>query len=220
VPSAAVPRAIADAPPSGATLLTRLPGRVSAVLPRGDGVVFIGTFDAGLYRFDPARDDGPVAVGELRGRERFVDALVEHDGRIVAATHRGAVVLRADGKRLGEIAPGEAVSSLAVVDGALVAGTAHGLWTGGGPVTGAPRATDVNPGAMARLGGTIFIGTEGAGLLQLAGSDVTRPSDWRSARISAVAATTHLFIGTEDGELWTLPAAQPLAAAASKIFWI
>jgi ligand-binding sensor domain-containing protein len=317
VPSPAVPRAIADAPPSGATLLARLPGRVSAVLPCSDqarGVLFIGTFDGGLYRFDPARDTAPIAVGNLEGRERFVDALVEHDGRIVAATHRGAVVLRSDGKRLGVIAPGEAVSSLAVVDGQLVAGTAHGLWTGAASVIGAPLgergpsgetlrvtalavtrarlwigtpdgvyaiarplraaavarwqplvfgsppaqtnvvtalaplgdgvvagtddgglvlvrddgvralplsealANDVNPGAMAHLGGTIFVGTEGAGLLQLAGSDVTRPSDWRRARISAVAAGTRLFLGTEDGELWTLPAAQPLAA--SRIFWM
>ncbi|MDB4967097.1 MAG: Vault protein inter-alpha-trypsin domain protein [Myxococcales bacterium] len=318
VPSAAVPRAIADAPPSGATLVTRLPSRVSAVLPRSDGSVFIGTFDEGLFRFDPARGGAPVAVGGLEGRERFVDALVEHDGRVIAATHRGAVVVGGDGTRLGVLAPGEAISSLAVVDGALVAGSARGLWTGastvtGSPVTGSPlgergptgeilrvtalavtrarlyvgtpdgvyvlqrpltaqvarwqplvfgappaetnvvtalaplgdgvvagtddgglvlvrddgvsalplteaRANDVNPGAMAHFGGTIFVGTEGAGLLQLAGSDVTRPSDWRRARISAVAAGARLFLGTEDGELWALPAAQPLAA--SRIFWI
>ena len=122
--------AIGDAIVGEATERTQLPGRISAILPRPDGVVFIGTFDSGLYRFDPARDGAPREVAALDGRERFVDALAEWNGRVVAATHRGALVLAPDGTRSGVLAAGQAVSSLAVANGELVLGTAHGLWRG------------------------------------------------------------------------------------------
>lgn len=319
-PSAPAPPprlAIAEGPAVRASLLATLPSRVSAILADGEGVVFVGTFDAGVFRFDPARDREPVAVGGLAGRERFVDALVEHEGRIVVGTHRGAVVLALDGERLGVVAAPETVSALAVVDGELVLGTAHGLWAGtppapleartpeGGPlrvtalaaagerlwigtsdglyalsrplraevaawyplVFGAPpsstdvvtaltslddgvlagtdhgvlagtddgglarataggvealrfsdaRANDVNPGALARLGDTVFVGTEGAGLVAVAkaGTVAARPRDWPRARVSAVAAGARLYVGTEEGELWTI---QP--EAASRIFWM
>jgi ligand-binding sensor domain-containing protein len=309
VPSRAPRLPIADGPAVRAALLVTLPSRISAILARADGVVFVGTFDAGVFRFDPAHAGAPVAVGALQGRERFVDALVEHDGRIVVGTHRGAVLLAPDGARLGVVATDEAVAALAVVDGELVLGTAHGLWAGTPPapldargpdgeplrvtalaassarvwigtatgvyalsrplhaevarwyplVFGVPpastdvvtalvplddgvlagtddgglarvtvegvqalpfsdrRANDVNPGALARLGDGVFVGTEGAGLLRVAasGAVAARPRDWPRARVSAVAAGARLYVGTEEGELWTI---QP--EAASSIFWM
>ena len=121
---------------------TQLPGRISAILPRADGVVFVGTFDSGLYRFDPAHDRSPREVAALDGRERFVDALVEWKGRIVAGTHRGAVVLAPDGRRAGVLAAGQAVSSLAVVGDELLIGTAHGLWRGGDDAPAGERGPD------------------------------------------------------------------------------
>jgi hypothetical protein len=133
-PSTATPRAIKDAPPLPTRLELRLPARISAILPRPDGVLFIGTFDEGLWRFDAARDRAPVEVGELHGRERFVDALCEHRGHIVAGTHRGAILLDGTGQRHGVVAAGEAVQALAVADGRLVLGTTHGLWVDGAPL--------------------------------------------------------------------------------------
>jgi ligand-binding sensor domain-containing protein len=111
-----------------ATETTRVPGRISAILPRSDGTVIIGTFDSGLYRFDPRHDRVPVEVGALDGRERFVDTLATYEGHVIVGTHRGALVLSPAGARLGVIAAGEAVSSLAVAGGELLVGTAHGLW--------------------------------------------------------------------------------------------
>ena len=109
---------------------SRVPGRVSALLPRSDGSVLVGTFDSGLWRVVPRSGRAPVEIGALEGRERFVDALVEWDGHVIAGTHRGALVLSPDGARAGVLAAGEAVSSLAIVDGDLIIGTAHGLWRG------------------------------------------------------------------------------------------
>lgn len=289
---------IGDGAPVHPLELATLPARISAILPRPDGVLFIATFDAGVYRFDPACDRAPVEVGGLAGRERFVDALAEHQGRVIVGTHRGAVVLAPDGQRVGLFGEAEAVAALAVVDDALVLGTAHGLWAGAPPaplgilgpdgetlrvtalaaaggrlfvgtadgvyvvsrplaaqvarwiplVFGAPaastnvvtalaplgdgvlagtddggvvfvdattvralpltsaRANDVNPGAMARAGADVWLGSEGAGLLRVsAAGTVTRPIDWRAANVSAVAAGARLFVGGEGGELWSLP---------------
>ncbi|MGZ3408356.1 MAG: hypothetical protein ACXVAN_18025, partial [Polyangia bacterium] len=120
----------------------RLPGRISAILPRADGILFVGTFDSGLWRFDPARDRAPREVGSLAGRERFVDALTEWRGHVVAGTHRGAILLSPDGARAGAVAAGEAVSSLALVGDELVVGTAHGLWRGSDDAAAGERGPD------------------------------------------------------------------------------
>jgi ligand-binding sensor domain-containing protein len=292
VPSTAARLAIADGPAVQASLLSTLPARVSAILERGDGVVFVGTFDAGVFRFDPARDRAPVAVGGLQGRERFVDALAEHDGRIVVGTHRGAVLLAPDGTRAGVVAADEAVAALAVVDGELVLGTAHGLWAGTPPapldargpegeplrvtalaasderlwigtaegvyalstplraevaswhplVFGAPAASTNVVTALALLDDGVLAGTDDGGLVRVtiggvqalpfgdarandvnpglvrfapSGLVAARPRDWPRARVSAVAAGGRLYVGTEEGELWTIQ-----LNAASRIFWM
>lgn len=291
-----------------ATERTRVPGRVSAILPRADGTLFIGTFDSGLYRFDPNRDRAPAEVGALSGRERFVDALVEHDGRIVVATHRGAVVLSPGGARLGVLAAGEAISSLVVAGDELLLGTAHGLWRArddaalgerspegetlritaltatrgrvwiGTPegvyaiatpataqvaywhplVFGSPgassnvvtalapladgvlagtddggtvfvddasvdarpfadrRANDINPGALLRAGDDVFVGTEGAGLIAVAGSHARRIGNSSGGRISAVALGAELWFGSEEGAIYSLAVPLPLTSAPAR----
>lgn len=303
VPSTAPRVRIVDGPAVGATLEATLPSRVSAILLRSDGGVFAGTFDAGVFRID---GDRAVAVGNLQGRQRFVDAMIEYRGWTVVGTHRGAVFLGGAGP-VGALADGEAVAALAIVDGDLVLGTAHGLWVGGVPfdargsdgeplrvtalavaagrlwvgtsdgvyslprplraepakwmplVFGTPPATtnvvtalaplddgvlvgtddgglvrvavdgvralpfierganDVNPGALARFGDGIFVGTEGAGLVRVGalGAPAMRPRDWQRRRVSALSAGGALWIGTEEGEIWTIH-----ANAASRIFWM
>jgi ligand-binding sensor domain-containing protein len=285
----------------------RVPGRVSALLPRRDGSLLVGTFDSGLWRIDPRSGRSLLEIGALDGRERFVDALVEWQGHVVAGTHRGAIVLSPDGARAGVLAGGEAVSSLAVVGDELLIGTAHGLWRGrddapvgergpdgetlrvtalavtgdrvwiGTPdgvyaivtpatagsaewhplVFGSPgatsnvvtalvpladgvlagtddggtvfvsdagvdarpfadkRANDVNPGALARVGDRVFVGTEGAGLVGIDGARMhaRRLGGTCAARISAVtAADGTLWFGSEEGAVYS--------CAASRIFWI
>jgi ligand-binding sensor domain-containing protein len=153
---------IADGAIGEATERTQLPTRISAILPLPDGVVFIGTFDGGLFRFDPARDTAPREIAALDGRERFVDALAEWNGHVVAATHRGAVVLAPDGARAGILAAGQAVSSLAVAGNELVLGTAHGLWRGRDDVAVGERGPDgetLRVTALAATGDHVWIGT-------------------------------------------------------------
>ena len=157
VPSTAPRMKIVDGPAVGATLEATLPSRVSAIVVRHDGVAFAGTFDRGVYRID---GEQAVPVGGLDGRERFVDAMIEHEGHVVVGTHRGAVLLSGDGERDGVLAAGEAVSSLAIVDGDLVLGTAHGLWVGGQRLD--VRGSDGEPlrvTALATAAGRLWIGT-------------------------------------------------------------
>jgi ligand-binding sensor domain-containing protein len=113
-----------------AQIVTRLPARVTAIAELANGVLFVATFDAGLHRYDARRDRVPVAVAELAGRERFVDALLPFSDGVVAGTHRGALVLDKDGRRRAVLAAGETVTALANVDGQLLIGTPHGLYAG------------------------------------------------------------------------------------------
>lgn len=159
VPSATPPQPIAIGPAAGARRVATLPARITAVATL-DGALFLGTFDAGLFRFDPARDAAPVAVGDCDGRERFVDALLVRGGRVVAGTHGGALVLDGRGRRVETLADAEAVAALADVDGALVLGTAHGLWTDGAPLdVHGPDGEPLRVTALAVAGRSLYIGT-------------------------------------------------------------
>lgn len=199
---------------------TRVPGRISAILPLYDETLFIATFDEGLYRFDPHRDRAPVPVGALDGRERFVDALVLHGDHVVAATHRGAVVLATDGARAGVLAAGEAVSSLATADDELILGTAHGLWRGSddrpvgerGPDGETLRVTALAVGERSnRRGPRLFVGTAD-GVYILATPLAAQVARWQPLVFGTPAASTNVvtalatlgdgvIAGTDDGGL-------------------
>ena len=205
---------IADGAIGEATERTQLPARISAILPRADGVVFIGTFDGGLFRFDPARDSAPREIAALDGRERFVDALAEWNGHVVAATHRGAVVLAPDGARAGVLAAGQAVSSLAVAGDELVLGTAHGLWRGRDDVAVGERGPDgeiLRVTALAATGDHVWIGTPD-GVYEVRAPLRAQAALWHPLVFGSPGATSNVVTalalagdgvvaGTDDGGL-------------------
>jgi hypothetical protein len=175
-------------------------GRVTAILEDRDGALWIGTFDAGLFRAerppavtpavspaDPERGSPPppVEVPGLRGRERFVNALVEHDGLVWVATQGGLLGLDGERRALTLLA-GEAVTAVAGA-GPLYAGTGRGVFR-------------ISAG-------------DGAEPLEAAG-----PSG-EPLRVTALAASgSHLWIGTSSGA-YSLPlatAAAPLLARAAR----
>lgn len=141
-----------------------IPCRVAALLAGADGSIWIGGFDRGVFRISRA-GEAARPVGDLDGRERFVNALAAHAGRVWAGTYRGIVEMDASGARVGVHLPALAVEALAQVGGALVAGTTRGLYrfeAGAGfarlPVVGwdgeAIRAT-----ALAASGDRLWIGS-------------------------------------------------------------
>lgn len=205
-----------DEAPARATERARLPGRVSALLPRGDGTVLAGTFDGGLWRVDAARGGAPVEIGALGGRERFVDALAEWNGHVVVGTHRGAVLLAPDGARAGVLAAGEAVSSLAVAADELYLGTAHGLWRGRDDVPvgeRGPAGETLRITALAAAADRLWIGTpDGVYALALPAGPpaAARVAAWHPLVFGARAASSNVvtalaplgagvLAGTDDG---------------------
>jgi hypothetical protein len=169
--------------------LARVPGRVTALLVEsgreegGDEVLWIGTFDAGLFRL-AGGELSPVAG--LRGRERFVNALASHEGLVWAATQGGAAAFDGERRALTLLA-GEGVGALAAAGGTLYAGTARGLFrlsAGGGaePVeaTG-PSGEPLRVTALAAGAATLWIGTA-SGAYSLPLASATAPLLARTAR--------------------------------------
>jgi ligand-binding sensor domain-containing protein len=103
--------------------VARVSARVTALLRGADGALWIGTFDDGLYRLDGEL----VPIDGLRGRQRFVNALAEHDGLVWVATQGGLVAFDGDRRAL-TVLGGEGVTALVQAGGALYAGTARGLF--------------------------------------------------------------------------------------------
>ncbi len=161
----------------------RVPGRVTA-LASLDGVLFAGTFDQGLYRL-AAPGDPPRRAGELAGKERFVNALVESGGYLWAGTLGGVVVVDPAGRRVAVATP-RAVEALVVTPAGVVAGTPSGpeLLAPGLPaqdlaVTG-PSGERVRVTALAVSGGRLWMGSP-SGAYSLVLAEVGAPLGPRRA---------------------------------------
>ncbi len=218
LPAAAVP--LAEGPRWTGQEVARVGARVTALLETADGELWIGTFDRGVLRAG-AEGLAPEPVAGLAGRQLLVNALAEHDGLVWAATQGGLVAF--DGERPAlALLGGEAVTALAVVRGALYAGTARGLHR----VTvddGAERVDvagasgePLRPTALAASGERLWIGTaSGLYALPLASLDaplLARTARWHPlvfgdppAETNVVTALATLgdgaVAGTDDGGL-------------------
>jgi hypothetical protein len=211
--------ALAELPPCRAEELARVGRRVAAVLAASDGALVVGTFDAGIVRIAP--DGGAAAVEGLEGRERFVNALAEHDGLVWAATQGGLVALDGERRALGAL-DGEGVTALAVAHGRLYAGTARGVFRvtaerGAEPlaVTG-PDGEPLRVSALAASGARLWIGTPaGAYAVPLANLEAPllgRTASWHPLVFGTAPAETNVvtalapidggaIAGTDDGGL-------------------
>lgn len=204
--------------------VARVGGRVTALLAASDGALHVGTFDGGLLRLpatggpDPAAD--PAAL-PLSGRERFVNALAEHEGLVWAATQGGAVAFDGE-RRVLALLPADGVTSLAAAGAALYAGTPRGLFrlsVGGGaePVEArGPGGEPLRVSALAAGGGLLWIGTSsGVYALSLAAAEaplLARTARWHPLVFGDPPATTNVVTalvpleggvvaGTDDGGL-------------------
>ena len=186
-----------------------------------------------------ASDD--VAVGERGpdGETLRVTALAAAGGRLFVGTPEGVYVVNtplrsqvASWRPLVFGAPGASsnvVTALVAMSDGAVAGTDDGglVFVGDETIAALPfaeaRANDVNPGALARRGDRLLVGTEGAGLIALDDARHAHRIGGRG-RISAVAAGAQIWFGSDDGVLYSLapPASAPAGArqtvAASRIF--
>ena len=199
-----------------ASEVARVGARVTALLEDREGQLWIGTFDAGLFRAG-AEELSPV--GGLRGRERFVNGLAEHDGLLWAATQGGLLALDGD-RRVATLLAGEGVTALAVARGLLYAGTARGLFrisiSEGAEAEDAagPSGEPLRVTALAASATRLWIGTSsGAYSLPLATAAaplLARTARWQPLVFGEPAAETNVVTalapiaggavaGTDDG---------------------
>ncbi|WP_279426803.1 ligand-binding sensor domain-containing protein, partial [Anaeromyxobacter terrae] len=213
------PAALAELPPCASEPLARLGRRVTAVLSAADGATVVGTFDDGVVWLGP--DGAAEAVLGLEGRERFVNALAEHDGLVWAATQGGLVALDA-AREAFVLLRGDGVTTLARAGARLYAGTARGVFRisadrGAEPmaVTG-PDGEPIRATALAATATDLWIGTaSGAYALPLASLDaplLSRTATWHPLVFGAPGAATNVvtalaplgegaLAGTDDGGL-------------------
>jgi hypothetical protein len=223
-----------------ASPLAAVAGRPTALLRAADGALWAGTFEDGLFRLAPG--ELPAAVPGLAGRERFVNALAEHDGLVWAATQGGLLALDGD-RRVLLLLPDDGATALARAGGALLAGSPRGLFRvsaarGAEPVPVAgPSGEPLRVTALAEGGGELWIGTA-AGAFALPLAAIEAPLLARTARavplvFGAPGAETNVVTalagdargavaGTDDGGLVRLrregePTAVRFADARARI---
>jgi hypothetical protein len=202
------PAELGEGPPCALAELARAGARVTALLLSSDGVLHVGTGDGGVLRLDPA-DGEDLGAPALRGRERLVNALAEHEGLVWAATRGGAVALDGE-RRVLSVLPGDDVTALAAAGSALYAGTARGVFRisaeeGAMPVeaTG-PSGEPLRVTALAASGGRLWIGTA-SGAYSLPLAEVEAPLLARTARWHPLAPAG------ENGDAGGVSALAPLA---------
>jgi hypothetical protein len=222
------PLPLPEGAPCDVEELARVGARVTALLRAADGDLWIGTFEDGLVRRDAA---GEEQAPPLEGRERFVNALAEHDGLVWAGTQGGLLAFDAD-RRVLSLLAGEGVTALVRARGALYAGTARGLHRVG--VDGALRVEATGPAgeplrvtALAAAGGLLWIGTaSGAYTLPLAAVEaplLQRTARWHPLVFGEPGAETNVVTalaplgggvvaGTDDGGVVRLDASGEVAA--------
>lgn len=212
------PAALEDLAPCRARERARAGSRVTALLPASDGALWIGTFDAGLYRL--GRAGPPLEVGGALGRERFANDLAEHRERVFAATQGGLLVLAPDGRRTSLLVPGTAVTALVRSGDRLYAGTARGLLRvapDGAEVVPVqdPEGRAIRVAALAASGPLLWIGTsDGAFSVPVADLEGGGPftARWRPLVFGDPPADTDVvtalapfeggvLAGTDDGGL-------------------
>lgn len=199
---------LSDLPGAAAVEVARVGARITAVLEDREGALYLGTFDAGLFRAGTEI----AAVPGLRGREHFVNALALHDGLVWAATQGGLIAIDGD-RRAMTVLGGEGVTALAQARGALYAGTARGIFrisaaAGAEPVEAAgPSGEPLRVTALAASASRLWIGTaSGAYSLPLALAE---------APLLAREARWHpLVFGTPPAETNVVTALAPLADGA------
>ncbi len=179
------PAELAGGPACPLAEVAHVGSRVTALLVASDGALHVGTFDGGLVRL-ASPQGGEAGALSLEGRERFVNALAEHDGLVWAATQGGLVAFDGE-RRVLALLRGEGVTALARAGSRLYAGSARGLFRitvgeGAEPVHAAgPSGEPIRVTALARSGGRLWIGTaSGAYTLPLA--SVEAPLLARTAR--------------------------------------
>jgi ligand-binding sensor domain-containing protein len=224
-PPAAPRRPILDGPERAVRALGRLPARVTALLRAHDGALYVGTFDQGVFRIGSG---GAAPLGVLEGRERFVNALVEHEGTVVAGTYRGAIALAPDGTRRATFLRGRAVEGLLIDGDQLLLGTERGVFRADGRevlthgVLGEPiRAT-----ALARSAGRLWVGSPD-GVWSIAWPFAGAPPSWHPLVFGEPGADTNVvtalvpvsggvLAGTDDGGVVRVTAAGARAVRFSE----
>jgi len=186
---------------------------VQAISQTPDGYLWIGT-DKGLFRFDgvafeqvPDRRSDPLAIPQVLGltADATGSLWMRLGGPLLARFHQGRLesvtALEANEDAITAMAPGRHGTL-------LMAGILNGVmrWTG-------PRFTPLEPqiglGTRSPIisiseapDGTVWAGTEGDGLLRLAGRKMTRvPGAFGGRRINAVlpVSAQEVWIATDRG---------------------
>ncbi|MGI5860869.1 MAG: hypothetical protein ACOX6T_02305 [Myxococcales bacterium] len=218
LPPAASILPIEDGPARALSEVARLPGRVAALLET-DQALWAGGFDTGVFRLE-RREGGylPVAVLGVSGRERFVNALAEREGRVFAATYAGVLEIDGSGKLVRRHLMGIATESLLATGDTLLAGTVDGVFAlrdrGFARVAlAAHDGSSIRVTAMAAAGRKLLLGSpNGVHSVALEGlqADGVVHADWHPLVFGEQAARTNVVLalapwgegvlaGTDDG---------------------
>ncbi len=206
---------ILEVDPSGARKRLHLPGIAAEALLVSDGALWAGTTQ-GLYRLTATRTFEDTGVTGPDGEGLRVTALAASGGLLWMGSPSGAYSVEPGGRRarwhpLVFGSPGaetNVVLSLAPSADGVVAGTDNGglaRISRSGEVRALrfvePRANETNPGAAVTVNGATLFGTQGAGLLVLAGERAGAPRGWSAPSVSALHGGKRLLAGSDSGDV-------------------